>query len=208
MKAILIVTVLILALVGCEGPMGPVGAQGDQGIHGDQGLQGAQGDSGTTGEQGIHGEQGETGAQGTTGARGAQGVQGDTGTTGAIGPEGPQGEPGDNNFGWLAYSGQLSPYGSVSIDLPSEAGTLSNPPVIGVYVSSDPSGPYMPVVDEGVEAYWFLYSLTSHLRISVQTYFPGCYYRVVVIYWKGDAVGKIARGDDQRLREIADAVVW
>ena len=51
---------LIICLVGCEGPMGPMGEQGIQGEKGDQGEQGEQG------EQGDKGEPGEPGTSNTT----------------------------------------------------------------------------------------------------------------------------------------------
>ncbi len=57
---------------------------------------------------------------------------------GPVGPEGPQGAIGDSGPGTrTVYSGQFDTTGQVEITLPPEAGDMSDPPVIGVYISPD-----------------------------------------------------------------------
>ena len=58
---------LIICLVGCEGPMGPAGEQGIQGEKGEKGDQGERGFKGYQGVQGEKGEKGDTGESGTGG---------------------------------------------------------------------------------------------------------------------------------------------
>ena len=62
---------LIICLVGCEGPMGPAGEsiQGEKGEKGDQGERGFKGyqGEGLKGEKGEKGEKGDTGESGTGG---------------------------------------------------------------------------------------------------------------------------------------------
>lgn len=65
MKRILLISLLLTWIAGCEGPEGPQGPMGPQG------------------EQGKQGEQGP-----------ADGPQGEQGPMGPMGPEGPQGEQG------------------------------------------------------------------------------------------------------------------
>ena len=92
-------TVLLMLLVlGCEGPVGPdgtTGPQGSQGIAGQDGSDGATGPQGPTGPAGQDGSDGATGPQGPTGPAGQDGETGPQDQKGPAhrDPEGPQGEP-------------------------------------------------------------------------------------------------------------------
>ena len=92
----LLVIVLTLVALGCEGPLGPdgpTGPQGPQGGAGQDGSDGATGPQGPQGGAGQDGSDGATGPQGPQGGAGQDGSDGATGPQGPQGPEGPQGEP-------------------------------------------------------------------------------------------------------------------
>ena len=184
-------TVLCAFAFGCEGSVGPQGEQGEQGTTGPQGATGTQSETGATGEQGATGPQGSTG---------------------------PQGEPGDSNFGFLTYAGQLDGHGFATFDLPEEAGSPTDPPAVVVYMSREEHGAYTPAMPSGEvtgASWWFIPSSWSpdlHRYVAVSVYLeyrerPGWYYRVVVIYWD-DSPAKLARHDDESIRRIADSVTW
>jgi len=67
-RTLMILTVALLLVAGCEGPVGP---QGEQGTTGTTGQQGDQGTTGTTGQQGDQGATGEQGEQGESGPEGS-----------------------------------------------------------------------------------------------------------------------------------------
>lgn len=66
-------TVAIVALMACEGPIGKTGPQGPQGPEGDPGAHGSHGTHGTDGETG---EAGEAGPQGPAGMDGYDALEG------------------------------------------------------------------------------------------------------------------------------------
>ena len=104
--AAVLLPVIILSFVACQGaagpagPEGPWGPEGPAGPAGHTGPQGPAGPQGSTGAEGLAGPQGATGPQGPAGAQGFPGPpgfpgpQGSTGPQGAAGPQGPAGERG------------------------------------------------------------------------------------------------------------------
>ena len=76
---LIIIALLVVPLVACEGSQGQTGTQG---AAGPQGKQGPPGPQGAAGPEGPAGPQGPPGPMGPEGERGKQG------------PQGPQGEPG------------------------------------------------------------------------------------------------------------------
>ena len=79
----LVSSLLILALVACEGAAGTQGPAGSPGASGATGAQGS---------DGLPGIQGPGGPQGATGPQGPQGPQGPAGSPGVPGPQGPAGK--------------------------------------------------------------------------------------------------------------------
>ncbi|MBI4339878.1 MAG: OmcA/MtrC family decaheme c-type cytochrome [Chloroflexi bacterium] len=77
---------LSLAVVACQGEVGP------------QGPQGAKGDTGLTGIQGIKGEPGLPGLPGLLGSKGDPGPQGPKGEPGLLGPKGETGPEGESAY--------------------------------------------------------------------------------------------------------------
>jgi hypothetical protein len=126
MRKALFTTIVFVAVgtFGClEGPMGSQGTDGTNGAQGEQGVAGTDGADGATGATGSDGAQGEQGVAGTDGADGA------TGATGSDGADGPGTR--------IVLTGILDSHGSASRLLPAEAGTITDIPVIAVYLSDD-----------------------------------------------------------------------
>ena len=73
----LLIIVLTLVALGCEGPVGPDGATGPQGPQGIAGQDGSDGATGPQGPTGPAGQDGETGPQGPQGPEGSEGPQGE-----------------------------------------------------------------------------------------------------------------------------------
>ena len=84
---------------------------------------------------GKDGPAGPTGPQGSTGTTGPQGPQGVAGVQGPIGPAGAPGQAGPGTR--LTYTGFTGLDSAAFVLLPLEAGTLSKPPVISCYRSTN-----------------------------------------------------------------------
>ena len=126
--------------------------------------------------EGPIGPQGDAGPQGSAGPQGVQGEAGDTG------PQGAQGADGDSHFALLEYRGQLGSDGNVGVSLPQDAGTITNPPAILVYIASADDGLYLPVTVD-TDASWGFMSSSTGLLVALATDYPYWYYRMVVVYW-------------------------
>ena len=74
--AALLISVLVFALVACEGPAGPAGLPGLPGNPGNPGPEGSQGPQGDPGMPGLPGNAGEPGNPGPPGPQGLQGPAG------------------------------------------------------------------------------------------------------------------------------------
>jgi hypothetical protein len=81
-SSIVILTAVLLALAGCEGPVGPAGAPGQDGQNG------VNGQNGTNGVDGVDGVDGET-------PEIPEDLEGPEGPEGPAGPGGPAGPAGD-----------------------------------------------------------------------------------------------------------------
>lgn len=68
------------------------------------------------------------------------------GPTGPEGPAGPEGDPGPGTR--LSYEGRVDSDGSAFVDLPTEAGSTADLPVVVCYVSDAAAGPYLVVATD------------------------------------------------------------
>ena len=112
--SVMLIVVLALSLVACQGAAGPAGEQGPPGPQGIPGAAGEQGPAGPQGAPGVAGTEGPQGPQGVAGTAGVQGATGPRGATGMAGPEGaqgPQGIPGT--------AGVQGPPGKTVMDKPA-----------------------------------------------------------------------------------------
>lgn len=104
------------------------------------------------------------------------------GPTGPEGPPGPEGEPGPGTH--IAFVGQFNSSGSAVVQLPAEAGTISNPPVVTCYVSDNPNGPFLIIAtDTGSGVICALGETSSGtLRVAIVDAPAFWYYIVSVVY--------------------------
>lgn len=94
MKKLVLVTMLLTVLVGCDCRTGRPGLNGKDGTPGAAGPTGNNGADGSDGANGNDGVDGTDGIDGTNGSDGATGPQGPAGGTGPAGPMGPAGADG------------------------------------------------------------------------------------------------------------------
>jgi hypothetical protein len=126
------------------------------------------------------GPAGPVGPQGTQGTQGTQGIQGE------------QGNPGDPGPGVrLTYTGRFNTEGKASVELPVEAGTLEDPPLIIAYFGGTQSGPFGAYLSDAVYdgdtvsyiSAAILIDLGDHLAVGLTgPGLAGWYYRLVVVY--------------------------
>jgi len=112
---------------------------------------------------------------------------------GPVGPEGPPGPTGPAGPGTpITFNGTIDANGEALVNLPAQAGTASDPPVVACYVSDQPQGPFLVVsfdswYDPGQAEYYFegcaLGTGTSGtLAVAFFGMPPGWYYWVVVVF--------------------------
>lgn len=92
------------------------------------------------------GADGSTGPQGPVGSSGPQGPVGPSGPQGPVGPSGPQGPVGPRGT-TLQLTGNTGTTGSVSRDLPLEAGSGSSLPSAVAWIQSPTSSIWIQVTD-------------------------------------------------------------
>ena len=109
------------------------------------------------------------------------------GCTGDIGPTGPQGAQGNQGPAGpgtrLTFSGQLNFLGFAVVLLPTEVGTIQDPPAVTCYISDRQAGPYVILASEttSAERCQIQQNLAGRLEVGLVAA-PFLYYRVVVIY--------------------------
>ena len=104
---------------------------------------------------------------------------------GPAGPMGPAGEDGEAGPGTrIVFSGQVPDGGLVEVALPSEAGTMADPPVVAGYIAPTPADPFYVVSDAYTEdtAWMALHTLDGVLHAVLVQAPVGWHYRIVVIY--------------------------
>ena len=100
---------------------------------------------------------------------------------GPTGPEGPPGKPGEPGVvSRLVFEGELDAVGSVSITLPPEAGTITNPPIVTCYVAYGTVG--WVVVGAGGIGLWVLIDRVTHLEVAISQGPSFARYKVIVVY--------------------------
>ncbi len=118
------------------------------------------------------------GCEGDAGPTGPQGPPGPAGTLGEPGPAGPPG-PGTR----VTISGEIGPNGIGRWQLPPEAGTLIDLPVIACYISSDGSA-WFPVeypADVGPRC-TIIGAPDGSLIVAIMDAPPGWSYFISVVY--------------------------
>lgn len=115
------------------------------------------------------------------GPAGPAGPAGPTGAPGQTGPAGPKGEAGTTR---LTFDGQADATGFVGYYLPTEAGTIADPPAVSCYVSSQREGPFEQVGTGGVgdPRQCLLFVDGGRLAVAVRGITPGWFVKFVVIY--------------------------
>lgn len=103
------------------------------------------------------------------------------GPEGPVGPTGPKGDPGPGTR--VTFAGQVTSQGEATVQLPAEAGTVSEPPAISCYISSSSAGAYLLVWTDtfsGVSC--GLVAGASGLRAAIVGAPAFWYYRIAVVY--------------------------
>lgn len=110
------------------------------------------------------------------------------GATGPAGPMGPSGQPGSQGPAGpgtrQVFSGTIGSQGSVAVNLPAGAGTATNPPVMGCYVSND-GNTWLVITDGFLDEGSPLCALAQgpgHLVAALVNIPVGWFYRIVIVY--------------------------
>jgi len=103
---------------------------------------------------------------------------------GCEGPTGPEGPPGDDAMvDRLVFEGDLDATGSASVDLPPEAGTIKNPPLVSCYVSyGSSSWAALGSGGPGSLGLCLLVDRTTNLEVLIQQASSFGKYKVIAIY--------------------------
>ncbi len=111
------------------------------------------------------------------------GCKGDVGPMGPPGPPGPPGPAGPGNT--MSRTGQLNTNGGAVWVLPSEAGSVSDPPALSCYLSDSANGPYLLVSTDtfsGISCGLVQSGSQLSAVLSAGRAFAGWYYRFVIVY--------------------------
>lgn len=116
------------------------------------------------------------------GATGPTGPAGPTGPQGPAGPPGAEGPPGPGTQ--VAFVGQLDSSGSAVVQLPPEAGTISDPPVVTCYLSDNPNGPFLIIAtgSDGSVICGLTETSSGALAVSIVDGPAFWYYIISVVY--------------------------